>query len=188
MYFCKIWVRESAWQKRACDKNLSPTIWKFIMYCHVIHAIIFHKPCGQAFSIGQYLNPLRAKFFKGNINIYLHFVSFLHIDTTQVVEILPQKRQEPSYSTQSISWLLMSWRRKEVLVQQSTSLIPFILMLWMLVTDTPFSMKRAMLLITCRKCGCHGTAKNDHYMCQNIHLWFNTLIDYLRRHGLRQWR
>ena len=45
------------------------------------------------------VNPLRAKFFRGNINIYLHFVSFLHIDTTQVVEILPQIRQEPTYST-----------------------------------------------------------------------------------------
>ena len=41
------------------------------------------------------LNPLHAKFFRGNINIYLHFVSFLHIDATQVVEILPQIRQEP---------------------------------------------------------------------------------------------
>ena len=44
-------------------------------------------------------NPLRAKFFRGNINIYLHFVSFLQIDTTQVVEILPQIKQEPTYST-----------------------------------------------------------------------------------------
>ena len=40
------------------------------------------------------LNPLR-----GNINIYLHFVSFLHIGMTQVVEILPQIRQEPTFST-----------------------------------------------------------------------------------------
>ena len=47
-------------------------------------------------SIG--INPLRAKFFRGNINIYLHFVSFLHIDMTQVVEILPQVRQEPTYT------------------------------------------------------------------------------------------
>ena len=45
------------------------------------------------------LNPLHAKLFRGNINIYLHFVSFLHIDTTQVVEIFPQIRQEPTYST-----------------------------------------------------------------------------------------
>ena len=47
----------------------------------------------------KHINPLRAKFFRGSINIYLHFVSFLHIDTTQVVEILPQIRQEPTYST-----------------------------------------------------------------------------------------
>ena len=39
-----------------------------------------------------FLNPLRAKFFRENINMYLHFVSFLHIDTTQV-------RQEPTNST-----------------------------------------------------------------------------------------
>ena len=45
------------------------------------------------------INPLRAKFFRGNINIYLHFVSFLHINMPQVVEILPQIRQEPIYST-----------------------------------------------------------------------------------------
>ena len=45
------------------------------------------------------INPLRAKFFLGNVNIYLHFVSFLHIDTMQVVEILPQIRQERTYST-----------------------------------------------------------------------------------------
>ena len=45
------------------------------------------------------LNPLRATFFREDINIYLHFVSYLHIDTTQVVEILSQIRQEPTYST-----------------------------------------------------------------------------------------
>ena len=31
------------------------------------------------------LNHLRIKFVRGNINIYLHFISFLHIDRTQVV-------------------------------------------------------------------------------------------------------
>ena len=29
----------------------------------------------------------------------LHFMSFLHIDMKQVVEILPHVRQRPSYST-----------------------------------------------------------------------------------------
>ena len=45
-----------------------------------------------------WVNPLRAKFFRGNINIYLHFVSFLHIDMTQVLKILPQVREGPTYS------------------------------------------------------------------------------------------
>ena len=58
-------------------------------------------------------NPLRAKFFRGYIKHILHFISFLHIDVTQVVEILPQIRQGPTHSTLSISWLLVSWRRKE---------------------------------------------------------------------------
>ena len=38
-------------------------------------------------------------FFRENVDIYLHFVSYLRIDMTQVVEILPQIRQEPTYST-----------------------------------------------------------------------------------------
>ena len=46
-----------------------------------------------------FLNSLHAKFFRGNINLYLHFMSFLHIDKTQVVEILPQIRQGPTHST-----------------------------------------------------------------------------------------
>ena len=53
----------------------------------------------SSFTRHQWFNPLRAKFFRGHINIYLHFVSFLPIDMTQVVEILPQIKQEPTYST-----------------------------------------------------------------------------------------
>ena len=37
-------------------------------------------------------NPLRSKFLRGNIRIYLHFMSFLLINKTQVVEFLPQVR------------------------------------------------------------------------------------------------
>ena len=61
------------------------------------------------------VNCLHAKFFRGNKNIYLQFISFLHIAMTQVVEILPQVRQELIYSTQSIhvSWVLMFWWHKE---------------------------------------------------------------------------
>ena len=46
-----------------------------------------------------YLNPLRAKFLRENINIYLHFMSFVHTDKTQVVEIPAWVRQGPAYST-----------------------------------------------------------------------------------------
>ena len=41
------------------------------------------------------LNSLCAKFFSKNINIHLQFLPFFHIDTTQVVEILPHGRQWP---------------------------------------------------------------------------------------------
>ena len=60
---------------------------------------ISYSVLGQSTSYYIHINPLRAKFFKRNINIYLHFVSFLHIDMTQVVEILHQIRQEPTDST-----------------------------------------------------------------------------------------
>ena len=58
-------------------------------------------------------NPLRAKFLRENINLYLHFMSFLHTNKKQVAEIPPRVRHGPAYSTWSISWLLMSWRHKE---------------------------------------------------------------------------
>ena len=64
-----------------------------IPMCNISFAL---TPC---YNFKTDINPLRAKFFRGKLNIYLHFVSFFHIDTTQVVEILPQIRQEPTYST-----------------------------------------------------------------------------------------
>ena len=44
-------------------------------------------------------NPLRAKFFRGNISIYLHFMSLLPIDMAHVLKILPQVKPGPTYST-----------------------------------------------------------------------------------------
>ena len=44
------------------------------------------------------VNPLCSKFFRVNINMYLHFMSFLRT-VTQVVEIPPRVRQGPAYST-----------------------------------------------------------------------------------------
>ena len=53
------------------------------------------------------------------------YMSFLHTDMKQVVEILPQVRQEITYSTLSISWLLMSCRTKGPGHQQ-----PWYLLCW----------------------------------------------------------
>ena len=46
-----------------------------------------------------YINPLRAKLLRENINMYLHFMSFLHTNKTQVAEIPPGVRRRPAYST-----------------------------------------------------------------------------------------
>ena len=59
-------------------------------------AFSFNEPLGTT---EVKLNPLHAKFFRGNQNIYLHFMSFFYIDTIQVVEILLQVRQELTYSS-----------------------------------------------------------------------------------------
>ena len=46
--------------------------------------------------------------FPEDINLYLQFILRLHNDCTQTVEILPRVRQELTYSTLLISWVLMS--------------------------------------------------------------------------------
>ena len=53
------------------------------------------------------LNPLHAKFFRGNKNVYLHCMSCVHIDRRHVVEIFPQVRQEHTYAKKLISWVLL---------------------------------------------------------------------------------
>ena len=70
-------------------------------YIQPEEVLLIELPLVEMFAVlvGLLLNPLHAKFYRGNINIYLHFVSFLHIDIMQVVDIFPQIRQEPTYST-----------------------------------------------------------------------------------------
>ena len=47
---------------------------------------------GIIITIGKNINPLHAKFFRVNVYMYLHFMSFLHIDMNQVLKILPKLR------------------------------------------------------------------------------------------------
>ena len=59
----------------------------------------FQTPCLQYPKVLNQVLKLGLASAKPLNNIHLYFVSFLHIDTTQVVEILPQIRQESTYST-----------------------------------------------------------------------------------------
>ena len=63
---------------------------------YVTHAVMMIKSHMSPLRI---FNPLRAKFFRGNVNIYFHLMPLLHIDLTQVLKILPQVRPGPTYST-----------------------------------------------------------------------------------------
>ena len=56
--------------------------------------------------------------------------SFLHTDMTQVVETLLHVRQDHTYSTKSISWVLMSWRHKEPGNQQQWYWLLWTLKIW----------------------------------------------------------
>ena len=49
--------------------------------------------------VSYFVDSLRAKFCRGNKNVYLHFMSLLRIDVTQVLQILPLVRPGPTYST-----------------------------------------------------------------------------------------
>ena len=67
-----------------------PEVKKLSTKLQVIYSITtFMLPHRYVHGIGLLkVNPLHAKFFRGNINIYSYFASFLHIDITRVVEIL----------------------------------------------------------------------------------------------------
>ena len=108
------WLFYPSWQATCFERPLSWVAFIEGFHCISVSFSLFPGVNPEVVSkLTGVLNPLRAKFFRGNRNIYLYFMSFLQIDMTQGVEIIPQIRQEPTYSTRSISWLLMSWRRKE---------------------------------------------------------------------------
>ena len=55
--------------------------------------------CSNIYTGPTTVNTLHAQFFRGRINIQLHYMPWLKIDMTQIVEILPHVRQGPTYST-----------------------------------------------------------------------------------------
>ena len=86
-----------SWRRKREKINLSytehQTFWKkYILWSYCCAGRVARLLCYD-------INPLRAKFLRENINIYLYFMSFLHTNKTQVVEIPPRVRQRPAYST-----------------------------------------------------------------------------------------
>ena len=61
----------------------------------------------------QWVNLSHGEYFRENIKMYLHFLSFSNIAMVQVIEILPLGRQGSFYWAQSIPLLLMTWCHKE---------------------------------------------------------------------------
>ena len=78
------------------ETNFSEILIQIHIFSFKIESVVCKM--GTILSQPQCVNPLHAKFFCGNINIYLHFMSLLHIDLTQVLKTLPQVREGPTYS------------------------------------------------------------------------------------------
>ena len=87
---CGLRCRARRAQWRHCQNSTCPAGNLYSQWC---------CPCGCWNNKEVKINSLRAKLFRVNINVYLHFVSFLCIDMTHVLKILPQVRPGPTYST-----------------------------------------------------------------------------------------
>ena len=89
---------------------------------HLIHATL------STFS------PLHAKFFRGNINIilYLHYVIPPHCHETGSWNPSSSNPRIYLFYIVNISWLLMTWRRKEPGHQQPWYLLCWTGLIWFL--------------------------------------------------------
>ena len=99
-YFSEIFSREIHWKmsRPHCVNFLGSDHRQCGVYSWDFFSKIVQRN-QRCLTSWMYFNPLRAKFFRVNINIYLYFVSFLHTNKTQVVEIPPRVRQGPAYSS-----------------------------------------------------------------------------------------
>ena len=70
------------------------TILCQILYTDMTASLCWNMANGAVSTLTLYV-----QFFQREHNIYLHFMSFLQTDKTQVVEIPSRVRQGPAYST-----------------------------------------------------------------------------------------
>ena len=114
--------------------SVAPLMWKILTWVKVFSLLtefshgssnfLYHLYYKNSFSVSVQSRSFIVTFtlvltlyvlnFSEGTKTYPHFISFRHIDLAQVVEIFPKVRREVLiYSTQSIWWVLMSWRCKE---------------------------------------------------------------------------
>ena len=86
-----------SWKKLIGRKFSDPIVQREQQF--VPYKLVERQDGGVGIQVGEVriVDPQRVKLFRGNKNINLYFMSFLHIDMTQLVEILPQVRQGPTY-------------------------------------------------------------------------------------------
>ena len=91
------WAHGLLWWPRTAITNVVSCLVKrlpLFLYClseikfTTTTSLIFHR---RGLDVG--ITPPRAKFFRGNIKIYLHCMSLPHIDMTQVVGIFLRVKQ-----------------------------------------------------------------------------------------------
>ena len=80
--------------KFSCEIRNQKTFvqWNY-NFRHEIHTILWHS------DVILRLSALRVNFCRGNINMYLHFMSFLHTNMPKIIEILPSIRAGLTYFT-----------------------------------------------------------------------------------------
>ena len=82
-------------------------------YWFIINGEVRH-PLHVTYSVWlSHNNHLCVKLLGGNTKVYLHSVSFLQTEMTQMVEVLYHRRQGHVNRVQAIPWLLMTWRHQE---------------------------------------------------------------------------
>ena len=68
----------------------------------------------QCCVLNVWYSSLACWIYQWNVKIYLHCLLFPNTGIVQASGILPRRRIAPVYPTWPISWMLMTWRRKEI--------------------------------------------------------------------------
>ena len=95
----------AAYTVKTGSYDFDPGTWPVIGAC---------QPQGSPITrqSGMATNPCRAESILGIIKTHLYFLSYLNTAKSQEVKIIVRTRQGPIYPAYSVSWLVMTWQRK----------------------------------------------------------------------------